>query len=113
MTNNYVVLENTNNCQNSNVSQQKVSDLAKPDGKYVYPAGLMNYTLACGEPGLTVRVNQYFYGLTTANLVARKYDYRTNTYSMITDAEISLVMIAGQKVVKISYDIVDGVNIRI
>jgi hypothetical protein len=43
-----------------------------------------------------------------ANLVARKYDYRTNTYSIITDAEISLVMIAGQKVVKISYDIVDG-----
>jgi len=107
-TNTYAVLENTNNCQNTNVSQQRISDLAKADGSYVYPAGLMNFTLVCGAPGMTVTVNQYFYGISTTNLVARKYDSRTNTYSTISDAIISLVTLDGQQVIKISYNITDG-----
>lgn len=108
LTNSYSVLENTNNCQNTEVSQRKMSDLSKSDGSYAYPAGLMNFTLVCGIPGMTVRVNQYYFGITATNLVARKYNSRTNTYSTISGAEITYVTIDGQQAVKISYDITDG-----
>jgi uncharacterized repeat protein (TIGR01451 family) len=108
VTNTYAVLENTNNCQNVNVSQHAMNSLDKADGAYTYPAGLMDFTLVCSSPGATVRVNQYFYGISTTNLVARKYDSRTNTYITITTAEISLVTIGGQQAVKIAYDITDG-----
>ena len=108
ITNTYAVLENTDNCQNTGVNQQKISDLAKADGSYQYPAGLMNFTLVCGTPGMTIRVNQYFFGVNAANLVARKYDSRTNSYATIPNAVVRAVIVGGQRAVKISYDIVDG-----
>ena len=108
MTNSYAILENIDSCQNTNVNQMSTGDLRSADGNYLYPAGLMNFTLVCGNPGMTVRVNQYFYGITSTNVVARKYDSRTNTYSTIPSAEISVVTIDGQQVIKISYDITDG-----
>lgn len=108
VTNTYAVLENTSNCQNTNVSQQDVQAIAQLDSNYRYPAGLMNFTLVCGAPGVTARVTQYFYGVDAARVVARKYNSITHTYSTIASAEVLNVTIGGKQAVKISYDIVDG-----
>lgn len=108
VTNTYASLENTDNCQNTNVSQQSIKDIAVKDGSYQYPAGLMNFTLVCGNPGMTITINQYFYGVDATNIVARKYNALTQTYTTITDAQIADVIIGGQHAVKISYTITDG-----
>ncbi|HSX05872.1 MAG TPA: choice-of-anchor U domain-containing protein [Candidatus Saccharimonadales bacterium] len=108
VTNTYAVLENTSGCQNTDVSQQAVASLAQADGNYQYPAGLMSFKLVCSNPGMTAHINQYFYGVDATQLVARKYDTRTHSYTTIAGAVITNVIIGGQPAVKISYDLTDG-----
>jgi len=108
ITNTYAVLENTSGCQNTNVTQSALASLAQADGNYRYPAGLMNFKLVCSSAGMTAHVNQYFYGVDAAQLVARKYNTLTHTYITIPGAIITNVTIGGQQAVKISYDITDG-----
>ncbi len=108
VTNAYAVLQNTSGCQNTDVSQQRSTDIGQVDNAYVYPAGLMNFTLICGAPGATAHVTQYFFGVNANNIIARKYSTRTLTYSTITSAVITDVTIGGQPAVEIAYDIVDG-----
>ncbi|HSX43023.1 MAG TPA: hypothetical protein VLF59_02955, partial [Candidatus Saccharimonadales bacterium] len=89
ITSTYAVLENTSGCQNTDVTQLAVASLAQTDGSYNYPAGLMNFKLICSGPGATAHVNQYFYGVDATQLVARKYDTRTHTYTTIPGAVIT------------------------
>jgi hypothetical protein len=111
LTNKYGVLDTTSNpnCSgNSNVSIDTSASQLDNDAGYSYPAGLMNFTLHC-TPGSTATVVMYYYGLTdTSNLVLRKYNSITNTYSTISGASFNNVVIGGQQATKITYQITDN-----
>jgi hypothetical protein len=106
---NYATLE-TGGCSETN---HDVSLAAEPtayaDDTYVYPVGLMDFSLDCDTPGGTATVTQYFYGdYDASKIVARKYDSTTHAYQTIPDAVISNVSVGGQAALKIVYDITDG-----
>ncbi len=104
----YAVMDNADGCQNTNVSQIAASSLTTPDAAYRYPAGLMNFTLACATPGATVTVHQYFFGVDPAGLIARKYDPRTHGYTNLPGAVLASVTIGGQQALEITYQLTDG-----
>jgi hypothetical protein len=107
VTNTYAVLESTGtDCTgNKDVS---VSAVPGKDGTYTYPAGMIDFKLTCVVGG-TANVSMYYYGLAnTANLVLRKYNPTTKTYTTIPGAVFSSVTIAGQTVTKITYALTDG-----
>lgn len=110
VTGKYAVLESSGDCaQNSGVSVVPKSSLATADGKYNYPAGLMNFTLTCSAAGDTATVTQYYYGISdTSSLVLRKYDAVNHTYQNIPNATLSIVTIGGQSALKAVYDLTDG-----
>lgn len=106
ITNKYAVLDTTGCSGNSNVTISP-SDSMYLDAGYSYPAGLMNFTLTC-SPGATATVNMYYYGLSPTNLVLRKYNANTHTYTSVTGATVTSVTIGGQQATKITYQIADG-----
>jgi hypothetical protein len=78
------------------------------DARYSYRSGLVNFNLTCAT-GSTAQVTLYFYGLDSAHdLIVRKFDARTNTYTTISDATTSTTTIGGLSAVKVTYAIVDG-----
>jgi len=108
VTGTYAVMDNADGCQNTNVSQSAASSLTTPDAAYRYPAGLMNFTLACATPGTTAIVHQYFFGVSPAGLIARKYDPRTHGYTNLPGATLASVTIGGQQALEITYQLTDG-----
>jgi hypothetical protein len=108
VTTEYAVLE-TAGCETiKSVDIHPVSDNATADAGYNYPAGMANFTITCAEPGLSTTVTLYYYGINTQNFVLRKFNSATNTYSTISNANISNVTIGGQAVVKVVYQLTDG-----
>ena len=111
ITSKYAVLDTTSspNCTgNTNVSIDSNPNNLHDDTGYTYPEGLMDFTLNC-TPGSTATVNMYYYGLTdSSNLVLRKYNPSTNTYTTISGAVFTSVEIGGQQATKISYQITDN-----
>lgn len=93
---------------NSNVSVADASGLATKDTNYTYPAGLINFTLACTNSSDTATVNLYFFGVDPSNMVLRKYNPTTHAYRTITSATITSVIIGGQQATRATYDIADG-----
>lgn len=108
VTNKYAVLQS--DCTgNSSVSVANAGGLSVKDGAFSYPAGLMNFTLACSTPGMTANVSMYYYGdYNAATVVARKYNSVKKEYATISGANVTNVTIGGQKAVKIAYAIKDG-----
>jgi uncharacterized repeat protein (TIGR01451 family) len=109
LTSKYAVLASQGCTGNSNVGFDAEADLAKTDGDYIYPAGLMDFSLTCGTPGATATVTHYYYGTyDPSKLVMRKYNATTNTYRTISGAVLSTVTIGGQAALKAVYSITDG-----
>ncbi len=95
-------------CSNGTVSTAPESSNAVADAGYDYPAGLVSYTSNCATPGFTATVSLYFYGVSSANLVVRKYNPAIHGYSAIPGASLSSATIGGQPAVKATYQITDG-----
>jgi len=108
VTNKHVALEVSSNCTPDYSTMENSSNMQTSDGKYKYPAGLMNFTLDCPQAGDTATITQYFYDLSSTGLVARKYNSSTKTYSTIPGSTISQITIDGHIVTKITYQITDG-----
>jgi hypothetical protein len=102
----YAVLDAAGCSANSAVSAAAELQ-SSADSLFNYPAGLMNFSLAC-TPGATATITMYYYGLPTTNLVARKYNSTTHTYTTIPGATISSVTIGGQQAAMVVYQITDG-----
>jgi hypothetical protein len=102
------VLEVNNDCFIHIVDDSAESAQAIADSGYSYPAGLMNFIAECSTPGSTITVTQYYYGLSSSGIIARKYNKLTSGYQTIGGATISQITIAGQTVTKVSYQITDG-----
>lgn len=68
----------------------------------------MNFTLDCGAPGFTADITQYYYGATAADLILRKYNATTHTYTTVTGATVAQATLAGQSAAQATYQITDG-----
>ena len=105
-TGKYVVLESS--CAVSYNVQ--VGGEASGNGKditYDYPAGLIGFTTFCA-PGATATITEYFYGnFDASKLLMRNWD-GVNIYTTIPGAILSNIIIAGQPVLKVVYQITDG-----
>jgi hypothetical protein len=105
----YIVLESSTCTSNSAVSTLKESSLNAIDGDYIYPAGLLDFTLTGCGVGATETITQYIYGdYDISRVIMRKYNQSTKTYATISDATISAVTIGGQKAIKVVYSVTDG-----
>ncbi len=109
------VLEVVGDCTILDVGSASESTQINEDSGYSYPEGLMSFSVECPEDGegnsQTVTVTQYFYGLSSDNVVARKYNSDTGAYSTIEGAVISEEIIDGQTVTKITYQVTDGLEL--
>ncbi len=103
-----VTLEVSDSCSvNSAASVDETSNASNDDG-YMYVDGLMDFNLACGTPGFTATIKQYYYDVLSTDLVLRKYNPNTDSYATITDAVIENIEINGRDVTVVSYEVTDG-----
>jgi hypothetical protein len=100
--------EFTDACEKTALSMKKEESFTAQDVSYDYPVGLMNFTLECSQP--TITVSQYLYGLTenASSFVARKYLSYNNTYVTLEGASVTDVTIGGNHVIKLTYSLTDG-----
>lgn len=104
-----VLLEAEHTCTISSIQSVTPTDLSAGDAGYTYPAGLVDFTLeGCGAPGYTTTVTQYYFGVPSTGAMLRKYNESTGKYTTITNAVISNVIINGQNVTKVTYNVTDG-----
>lgn len=109
VTGKYAVLQSSVCDTNTNVSVSSEGSNSKADSNYTYPAGLMNFTLACPSSGATATVTQIYYGNYDADkYVLRKYNTNNGQYTTVNDAVLTNVTIGGQSALKITYQIADG-----
>ena len=92
-------------CLLSDVSLISGSDLPN-DAAYAYPVGLFDFSVACGDPGFTANVTQYFYDAPSSEFVMRKL--ANEQYTTITDTSFGSTVIGGRDVLAVSYDVTDG-----
>lgn len=108
LTDKTVVLEVSDACSVSSATSVDETSNAISDEDYRYVNGLMDFTLACGTPGFTSTIKQYYYGVTADELVLRKYNPNTQTYATIDDAMIEQVEINDNTVTVVTYEVADG-----
>lgn len=108
VTEQYATLEVGSECSITAASTAAESANTTPDSNYNYPAGLMNFSLSCGTPGITTTVTQYYYSVANQDFLLRKYNPNTNTYTNIDNATITGISVGGQSATKASYQITDG-----
>lgn len=108
ITGKYSVLEVFEECSINSVGITAESDISQvKDSGYDYPAGLMNFSIACGIEGITVAITQFHYGV-TGDLTLRKYNHRIGGYFQIEGARITDDSIGGQSVKLAEYRVTDG-----
>jgi len=103
-----VVLVTDDACTVNSASSVSETSIPVRDEDYSYINGLMDFTLACGTPGFTSTIKQYYYNVPSSDLILRKYDPNTNTYSTIQEAVIEQTEISGNIVTIVTYDVTDG-----
>lgn len=107
INNQYAVLEVSEDCNITAVAVEAESASHK-DAGFDYPVGLMRFTVICEEEGASTVVKQYFYGLSSNGLGARKYDSVNHSYRAMPNAVVSQLTIDNQTVTQAVYTITDG-----
>jgi TolB protein len=101
----YVVAQST--C--TTTTNTSVAASSQTDRGFLYPAGLLSFTLHCNTSGGTATVTAYFYGLSFTNsLTLRKYNSATKQYQAVPGATITNTTIGGTAATKVMYPITDG-----
>jgi hypothetical protein len=108
VTGKYVSVQISPQCSFTTTSAAAESADSVHDSGYNYPAGLINFSASCATSGTTATVTEYYYGLGLNNYAARKYNPNTDAYTIIPGATVTRVMIGGQEVTKLAYQITDG-----
>jgi hypothetical protein len=108
VTNKTVALQVDSVCQIEQAAVNSASDNAVADAGYVYPNGMFNFSVNCGAVGFTTTVTQYYYDIAATNLVLRKYDGSSHSYSPVNAATISTTNVYGHTVTAVSYQVTDG-----
>jgi len=105
VTNSYVAVQST--CTSNSSVGAAAESTGFKDAGFDYPAGLVAFTLACGNPGAIATVSVFFYA-PPSQVVARKYNSTTHAYQALTGATLQYTTIGGQAVLKVSYTVTDG-----
>lgn len=107
LTGQYVALEVDEACTIESVAILAESQVtSKQDSVYNYPAGLVDFTLDCGEDGFTTNVTLYHYGV-TGNFALRKFKPSTGFFTINT-ASVSSMPLSDPPVKVATYQITDG-----
>lgn len=108
LTQKTVALEADDACTVSSATSVNASDVAVQDSGYEYLNGLMDFRLACGTPGFTATITQYYYNVPAGQMFLRKYNPNTGVYTTINDAVITQRTLNGQTVTVVTYEVTDG-----
>lgn len=103
----YVAVETDSSCDNSQVGSSAESASAK-DAGYDYAQGLLNFTADCGTPGFTTTVKLYYYGVSKADLVLRKFKPATSAYFNVAGATMTESTVDGRTLTTVTYSVTDG-----
>lgn len=109
---NYVAIEADGSCIMNDVGDSEESTTSKDSG-YNYENGLINFTADCATPGYTTTVKLYFYGVSKADLVLRKFKPATSAYFNIDGATLTESTVDGVTVTTAQYSIKDGGSLDI
>ncbi len=107
----YMTLALSSGCSITSISISPESSNTEQDDSYAYQNGLVNFTANCGSPGFESTVNIYYFGVSKENLIVRKYNVNTNTYSTISTAVLTEQLIGGTLATVATYSITDGGNL--
>ena len=110
-SNQYMTLALSSGCSITSISISPESSNTEQDDSYAYQNGLVNFTANCGSPGFESTVNIYYFGVNKENLIVRKYNANTNTYSTISTAMLTDQIIDESLVTVATYSITDGGNL--
>jgi LPXTG-motif cell wall-anchored protein len=105
-TGGYVSVAVNADCTLSNLGMSSLSSGAGDHG-FTYPAGLVDFTANCAASASTI-VTVYFNDPPDGDLVVRKYDPSTNTFTSVDNAKLTRRTIGGKPVAVASYVVVDG-----
>ncbi len=107
--NGYVVLAAPSTCLNERVEIISKSEAGINDN-FFYPAGVLDFTIDCGTPGVTVTVEHYYYGLDfqASDFIGRKYSVNNGVVQTLTGSSITQEIIDNKPVVKLVYSLTDG-----
>lgn len=111
LTDKTVVIDVGEDCEITTDDIDSESSLEAPDPAYEYENGLFDFAADCPAPGYTTTIRLYYYGVSKADLVVRKYDPNTQTFFNLTGAygaTLTETTIGGNKVTVASYQITDG-----
>lgn len=84
------------------------NQLGVQDTSYNYDNGLWDFEADCTTPGHTTTIKLYYYDITTAGQVFRKFDPRTKIFYTLGDATITTQTINSHNVLVVTYQITDG-----
>jgi hypothetical protein len=108
-TSNYATLEVPSSCSVNSVESKAEDQNGQQDGLYQYPLGMMHFATACGTPGFSAQIVQYYYGADTSKTYAvRKYIPGSGAYTALPGATYSPVTVGGVSALKVTYTITDG-----
>ncbi len=102
-----IMLELSEECE-FEVTFNEEKNLETTDPAYDYPDGLVGFNADCGDPGFTVTVSQYYFGVESASSVVRKYNALTNSFFILDDAVVGRVGVDGGQATKVTYSVTDG-----
>ena len=106
-TGKWVVIDVGAGCEITSDDTEAEESFEVPDPDYVYASGMFEWEADCFSMGHTTTVTMYYYDISSANQVLRKYTASTGEYSTV-DAIISQQTINGHSVTVVSYEIQDG-----
>lgn len=88
-------------------SAVKESSLGAQDSGYTYPLGLVDFCFDTEDASNPVTLT-FVTDLTPQQVVVRKYNPNTKTYTSVTDASIAETTYEGQHAIQVTYTIVDN-----
>lgn len=111
-TGKYVVIDVGAGCEITTDDLAAEANLAVQDPGYDYANDLFDFEADCGTPGFTTTIKLYYYDVSKAGLVLRKFNPNTNTFFNLTgaphDATLEERTIDGHTVTVATYQITDG-----
>lgn len=104
----YITLATEGCSENGTVSSLSYLNFTVLDNGYIYPHGLIDFTLNCSR-GDTVNVTMYTYDPgSQTDFLPRKYNNDTQTFGDVPGATLTTEVIGGNSALKLQYSITDG-----
>lgn len=104
----YITLVTEGCSENGTVSSLSYLSFTVLDNGYIYPHGLIDFTLKCSR-GDTVDVTMYTHGVDSQpDFLARKYNNTTQTFGDVPGSTLTPTVVGESIALKLNYQITDG-----